>query len=349
VGGALPDDAFSGCVNLTSVTLSDELTSLGKNAFYNCSKLTGIKLPDTITTIPEAAFANSGLQTITLSDNVRELEKECFSGCSELTSIELSDNITTIPEAAFASSGLTEININYGVTEIGASAFQDCDALTKIAIPVTVSQNGIGDDAFLNCDLNSITCPCTYSLNKLFKEANGIVPNDDNTFKQECIGDDGKRTDRDDTVLREFHIIHDWSWRNTENHAKVIATDCRMDHFQDYEDQYPNTPLVELEIVQDSEMTEISGSRYYKATRKQTEHKLKDTEDDYLTEGNVPPIVYYQDTADPPEEMKNPVPVQTEQLTRLSTPDPCRCAGELLCCNNNELWNCVFLRKSDRR
>jgi hypothetical protein len=349
---SLPDNAFSGCTGLTSVTLPDNLESIGDNAFSNCGTtkssdgtavglnidLSGVK------TISGSAFSNSGLTTadlisaetikdnafsgckqlssVTLSDNLTSLGTGAFSGCSDLTSIDLPDTITAIPESAFKSSGLKKITINYGVKKIGASAFEDCKNLESIAIPVTVSQSGIDMNAFFDCNLKSITCPCTYSLNELFGDKNGIVPNGDDTFQQKYEDASGNIIYSSDK--RSFHIIHDWSWKNTENKARLIATNCRMNHFDEYEKKNSGTPLVQLEVVLDSKTTEISGSFYYKATLEQVQEESDDKEVKYLTEGNTPPIVYYQKN-DKELEITNPVSI--DKLTRMSTPIPASTTG----------------------
>ena len=43
--------AFSGCTRLTSVTLSEGATVIGRNAFGGCTSLTDIKIPNSVTDI----------------------------------------------------------------------------------------------------------------------------------------------------------------------------------------------------------------------------------------------------------------------------------------------------------
>jgi hypothetical protein len=57
--------AFRGCSGLTSITIPESVTSIGKNAFYNCSGLTSITIPESVTSIGEGAFNNcSGLTSV---------------------------------------------------------------------------------------------------------------------------------------------------------------------------------------------------------------------------------------------------------------------------------------------
>ena len=47
---------FENCINLTSVTLPNTLTTIETGAFYKCSGLTSLTLPDALTTVGAVAF-----------------------------------------------------------------------------------------------------------------------------------------------------------------------------------------------------------------------------------------------------------------------------------------------------
>ena len=105
--------AFTGCRGLTSLTLPDGITEIGKSAFYDCSGLTSLTLPDGIT----------------------EIGKSAFRGCSGLTSLTLPVGITSIGPSAFEGcSGLTSLNLPAGITSIGSYAFVNCSGLTSIYV-----------------------------------------------------------------------------------------------------------------------------------------------------------------------------------------------------------------------
>ena len=55
---SIGDVAFSGCTNLTSVTIPGSVTSIGWNAFYGCTNLTSVTIPDSVTSIGDSAFSN---------------------------------------------------------------------------------------------------------------------------------------------------------------------------------------------------------------------------------------------------------------------------------------------------
>jgi len=82
--------AFSGCVNMISVSISKSVTTIGYRAFQNCSSLTNINIPNFVTNIGVLAFGS----------------------CTSLTSVIIGSSVTTIGDEAFRGCSLTEI-VNY--------------------------------------------------------------------------------------------------------------------------------------------------------------------------------------------------------------------------------------------
>ena len=73
--------------NITSVNISDGITSLAGYAFYGCLNVSAISLPDSITDIGTYAFYGcTGLTVIKLSKNLSSIGTSAFGGCSKLTS-----------------------------------------------------------------------------------------------------------------------------------------------------------------------------------------------------------------------------------------------------------------------
>ena len=169
--------AFSGCKDLTSITIPDSVTYIGEYAFNGCSKLTSITIPDSVTRIGYGAFSGcSALGRITVSrDNavyhshenclIETASKTLIAGCKNSV-IPTDGSVTSIGGYAFyGCTGLTSIMIPDSVTSIGASAFSRCSAWTSLyyctgltSVTIGNSVTSIGGCAFYGCEaLTSVT------------------------------------------------------------------------------------------------------------------------------------------------------------------------------------------------
>lgn len=64
-------DAFSGCIELGSVTIPETVTTIGYRAFQNCAWLETVTIPDTVTSIGHSAFRDCvRLSRVTIPDGV---------------------------------------------------------------------------------------------------------------------------------------------------------------------------------------------------------------------------------------------------------------------------------------
>lgn len=82
--------AFSSCTNLTSITIPNGVTSIGKNTFEGCTSLSSITIPNGVTSIEESTFSGcSSLSSVTIGYSVEDIGESAFSGCSSLTDIYL--------------------------------------------------------------------------------------------------------------------------------------------------------------------------------------------------------------------------------------------------------------------
>lgn len=153
--------AFSGCVNLTGVTIPPSVKSLGITAFYQCTSLTEVQLPaNGVETISRFAFAGcTALSTLTLPASVTSLGRSAFGGCSALTSVTIPPGVA-VGESAFSGcSGLINLSIAPSVASIGPQAFRYCSGLTAVIIP---NVSNLQDKVFANCrGLTSVNIPAS--------------------------------------------------------------------------------------------------------------------------------------------------------------------------------------------
>ena len=158
---------------ITTVEISDGVTSIGRLAFFRCTSLASITIPDSVTSIGNDAFANSGITSITIPNGVTSIGNSAFENCTSLESIEIPDGVTSIGSSAFAScEKLKSITLPSGLTSIKFGVFRNCTALESIIIPARVME--INGAAFVNC--NSLTSITIYSKKARISDSSDTIP-----------------------------------------------------------------------------------------------------------------------------------------------------------------------------
>ena len=116
---------FSGKKDVTSVTLPSAITVIPGSAFQNCTKLTSVTMGENVETIGAYAFAGSAVTSITIPDNVTSLGHRGLQECHALKSITVGSGVTEIPECwAEYCERLEEVTIGKRVTSIRYRSFR---------------------------------------------------------------------------------------------------------------------------------------------------------------------------------------------------------------------------------
>jgi hypothetical protein len=143
--------AFNERRSLTSVTISDSVTSIGNNAFSSTG-LTSVTIPDGVMSIGNSAFSLcSGLTSITIPKSVTSLGQNAFANCGGLISVTMPEdsNLGSIGYSAFnGCAKLTSITIPKSVTTIGQYAFAYCTGLTSVTFAEGINITSFGNSAF---------------------------------------------------------------------------------------------------------------------------------------------------------------------------------------------------------
>lgn len=186
--------AFYLCINLSSVTIPNSVTSICSDYVSNYSnitelhytgsmndwctkawdpsiisfsydlyiygnKQTDLVIPNSVTSIGNHAFSGCTSLTSIKIPYVPSIGESAFSRCSSLVSVEIPISVINIGGGAFSGcAGLTSVTIPNSVTNIGEYTFRGCSALTSMEIPNSVKS--IGNYAFSECTgLTSIEIP----------------------------------------------------------------------------------------------------------------------------------------------------------------------------------------------
>lgn len=127
------------------------VTSIERTAFATCRNLTSITIPNNVKSIGDKSFIFcESLKKVTIPYGVTSIGAVVFDGCENLASISLPDSVTIIGTGAFLGcTNLSSITIPRSVTEIRDKAFMECSRLTSIVIPANVTT--IGEGVFAGC------------------------------------------------------------------------------------------------------------------------------------------------------------------------------------------------------
>ena len=186
---SIPDEMFYVLESLQSVTIPENVTSIGKWAFANCTNLTTVNFNATnctyMGTESQPAFAfnwTSTLTTLNIGENVTRIPNYAFAYCTNLSEITIPASVTNIGDGAFTNcsslttvnynaqnctcdgttvaafrscSNITTINIGENVEVIPQYIFHSCSGVTSITFPNSLRE--IGERAFYGCGLESVT------------------------------------------------------------------------------------------------------------------------------------------------------------------------------------------------
>lgn len=161
----IPDNAFYGCSNLSSVDLSN-VESIGNGAFSS-TKLEKVEIPAQLSYLGTSVFSDcTSLKSVSIKANIKSIPNYSFSRCSSLSSIEYPATVTLIGEKAFSGCGFTSFKMNENVAEIQNEAFCYCENLENIEWG---NISLIGYNAFEGCGFKELSLP--NSLRSIYRDA----------------------------------------------------------------------------------------------------------------------------------------------------------------------------------
>ena len=174
---SIDEYAFSGCTNVEYITNISYVTSFGDGAFYNCQSLKEITIGNKITSLPYNLFGNcKSLTSLVIPDTVTSIGGYLIEGCDSLESLTLpffgdkdGQYTANISSIIGNPKSLKEITITK-MTNIPSEGFKNCTSVETINLPSNISN--IYYEAFMGCtSLKNVNIPSTITtLNtRLFK------------------------------------------------------------------------------------------------------------------------------------------------------------------------------------
>ncbi len=145
---SIGDYAFSRCLLLTDVFLSNDVRAIGAYAFNESEKLNIISMSDLMQTIGTNAFDKCNNITILVRLANGAIADDLFSGKSN---------------TIYSGQQMSAVVLENGMKSIGKNAFYNCSAMKDLTMPDSVKS--IGHNAFIGCK----------SVNVLLKYVDGVI------------------------------------------------------------------------------------------------------------------------------------------------------------------------------
>ena len=189
----LTDATFLDCITLTNVILPQTLTEIGYSAFFNTS-LTSIVIPKTVTTLSGDAFNVPTLNSIQVeegnpnyySQNNAIYEKATGKLVRGCRASGIPEGVTEIGNAAFRDADLEKIILPKSLKKFGKQSFCENGKIKDIYIPASIEE--MGDYAFDNCNLQTITVDNDNPVFDSRDNCNAIIETATNTLLQASNG-----------------------------------------------------------------------------------------------------------------------------------------------------------------
>ena len=177
--------AFKSSPLLSTVTLSNNLLSIGNDAFM-LTGLTSIAIPNTVTSLGTNSFQNTSLSSIVFdsASSITDIPQGCFSlswgNNRTVTTLTLPSSLQTFGTSSFQQAGIETLTIPNTTTTIGGRAFEGqryttfagtdpaldwTDAvrrgLNTLTFDATSVLTTIGNDAFVYNNIGSLVIPAS--------------------------------------------------------------------------------------------------------------------------------------------------------------------------------------------
>lgn len=165
--------------NISSIEISNGITSICSYAFSDCTQLTSVEIPNTVDSLGDGVFSrNTMLMNLIIPNTVQTVGNYLVSGCTNLERITINivswsnNNLLTylypldVDKYTYLYKGKKvegELIIPSDVTVIGNDVLSKCEDVTSVVLPNTITTIGTG--AFFRCtNMTNINIPTSISI-----------------------------------------------------------------------------------------------------------------------------------------------------------------------------------------
>lgn len=146
----LPGASMGNCF-LETLTFPDKLCDVFAYAFSGCKNLKSVLLNDDIKNIGDFAFAQCGIESIDILQNTDMVGEYAFANCVQLKKVNILAENVTIKEGVFANClSMEKVTFLNPLKYIGRRAFMKCVSLRDIVFPA-VGNLEVAEETFRGC------------------------------------------------------------------------------------------------------------------------------------------------------------------------------------------------------
>lgn len=177
-GDSIPYEAFSDCTSLLSVTIPDDVTTIGECAFYNCENLKSITIPGGVTTVGDRAFQNCiSLKEVkwnagAIGDD--EWGYSVFSNAGTAhdgMALIFGDAVISLPQGVLGlnyagdkAQKIKSISFGAGMTEILYTSFMEREGLLELTVSADNPYFYVKDNCIIEIATKTLVMGCQSSI-----------------------------------------------------------------------------------------------------------------------------------------------------------------------------------------
>lgn len=149
----LSPNMFSGCDQLSAITIPENFKVISDGMFYGCASLTNVTIENGLEKIGSSAFYGCPLESIHLPNSVKVIGADAFHSCENLSDINYPDNLEVLGNDSFRYTKVEQsFPIDNAISYFGTAAYKAQNYLPSHVIfreGTTILAGGLFDASIL--------------------------------------------------------------------------------------------------------------------------------------------------------------------------------------------------------